>query len=355
MKIGIVGGGQLAMMAAEAAKEMGISTIVLDPNPNCPASFVAEVIQAEYDDKKAMKALLDMTDSVGYEFENIPYQTIKEFEHDYKIPQGSYPLYISQNRLREKKYANECGLKTPKFARVENLEDLKKGIDEIKMPCILKTTSGGYDGKGQYVIRSIEDISDIKIDREFILEEMIDFDLEISVIAVKGKNKVITFPIPRNIHKNGILHISKVPSGISEEIEAKAKKMAVDFMKDFYGIVAIEMFVRGNEIYFNEMAPRPHNSGHYTIEGCNVSQYSEFVKSLLDIDLTDPVIEHNVAMFNILGQDMPNVKEMIKFPCKKAIHMYNKAESRINRKMGHVTLIDCTDKDVEDFNNKFYK
>lgn len=354
MKLGIFGGGQLAMMAAQAAKTMGIETIVLDPSKDCPASSVASVIVANYDDLEACEKLCQMTDAVGYEFENIPGEIVSKLEKKYNIPQGYYPLYISQNRLREKNKALEMGLKTPKFSQVNSKEELINAINKIGLPAILKTTTGGYDGKGQYVIKDIKDIDEININREFILEEMIKFDLEISVIAVKGKDKVITFPIPRNIHKNGILHISVVPSGVKDSILEKAKNMAVDFMKDFYGIVAIEMFVKGDEVYFNEMAPRPHNSGHYTIEGCNVSQYTEFVKSVLGMPLTQPTLLQDTVMFNILGQDMANVDEMKKYK-DSFLHMYNKVDVRVNRKMGHITLINCNYDDAMKFNDKFYR
>ena len=347
--IGIIGGGQLGMMLAEEIKKLGHKSICLDPNPKCSASFVCdEVIVSKYDDLEGLKKLGDKVDVITYEFENVPSKQLKYLLDTYNIKQGIEPLFDSQNRIREKTNALKNGLKTPKFKAINSLEDLLKGIEEIKLPCVYKTTTLGYDGHGQVVIKTLDDIEKVKpfLDGEGILEEFIDYDFETSVIMVRDKKKTIVFPMGINKHKRGILDLVFVDKEL--EVFQKIKEDAIKFMAsaNYYGILCIEIFVKGNDYFFNEMAPRPHNSGHYTIEGCQTNQYKELAKFLLDMELEDPKLLSPTVMKNILGFDYENMKKLSNND-NVHIHDYYKADVRENRKMAHITFTNTTKEEYD--------
>ncbi len=354
--IGIIGGGQLGMMLAEEIHKLGAKAVCLDPNPKCSASFVCDdIVVAKYDDIEGLKKLGDMTDVITYEFENVPSAQLKFLLDTYNIPQGIQPLFDSQNRIREKENAKKHGLKTPKFKAINSLKDLNDGIKEIGIPCVYKTTTLGYDGHGQIVIKSLDDIEKVKpfLEGEGILEEFINYDFETSVILVRSKDKTITFPMGINKHKNGILDEVFVDKQLKvfEDIKEDAKK----FMESvgYYGILCIEIFVKGDKYYFNEMAPRPHNSGHYTIEGCTTNQYKELARFLLEIELEEPKLISPTVMKNILGFDYENMKKL-KNNENVHIHDYFKSEVREKRKMAHITFTNTTKEEyVEKYKNLF--
>lgn len=351
--VGIIGGGQLGMMLAEQIKILGHKSICLDPNPKCPASFVCdEVVVGKYDDLNALEELGKKCNVITYEFENIKAENLEYLYANYNIKQGIKQLFDSQNRIREKQNALNLGLNTPKFKAVRNYEELIEAVDILKMPCVYKTATLGYDGHGQVVIKTISDLEKVKpyLNQEGIVEEFIDYDFETSIIMVRSKEKIISFPMTRNIHKNGILDL--VIADKDMPVFNKIKEDAYQFMikADYYGILTIEFFVKGDNYYFNEMAPRPHNSGHYTIEGCNTNQYLELAKYLLDIPLSEPKLLHKTIMKNILGYDYNNV-EKINFP-NAYIHMYHKADVLPFRKMGHITFIDTS---LEEYKEKYSK
>ena len=351
-KIGIIGGGQLGMMLAEAAKELGASSICLDPNPTCPASFVCEdVIVSEYNDIEGLKKLGDACDVLTYEFENVPSEQLKFIRDTYDIPQGILPLFDSQNRIREKTNAKNLGLKTPKFKPIYSKRDLEEGVKDIGYPCVYKTTTLGYDGHGQVVIKAPKDLELVTpyLKGEGILEEFIDYDFETSVILIRSKEKTITFPMGNNNHKHGILDLCVVNENLA--VFDWIKQASIRFMEraKYYGILTIEFFVKGDEFYFNEMAPRPHNSGHYTIEGCNVSQYSELAKFLLGLPLETPKLKAPTIMKNILGFDYENMKKLENSD-KVHIHDYHKSDVREKRKMAHITFTDTT---LEEYEEKY--
>lgn len=353
-KIGIIGGGQLGMMLAEAAEEMGVSCICLDPNPSCPASYVCEsVIVSEYDDINGLKELGERTDVLTYEFENVPSEQLKFIRDTYNIPQGILPLFDSQNRIREKTNAKNLGLKTPKFRPIYSKRDLEDGVNDIGYPCVYKTTTLGYDGHGQVVLRNPSDLDKVTpyLKGEGILEEFIDYDFETSVILIRSKERTITFPMGINKHKNGILDLCVIKDNLP--VFDWIKQASIRFMEraKYYGILTIEFFVKGDEFYFNEMAPRPHNSGHYTIEGCNVSQYSELAKFLLGMPLEIPKLKSPTIMKNILGFDYENLKK-VKTNDNVHIHDYHKSDVRPKRKMAHVTFTDTT---LEEYELKYKK
>ncbi len=346
MRIGIIGGGQLGQMLAISAFKMGHTVTVLDPNPNCSASTHADVLVGEYKDEAKVSELCDICDVVTYEFENVPSSVV---ERD-KIPQGFKPLALSQNRNIEKQNARNAGLLVNRTFKVTDKDSLIKASKELGFPFILKTASGGYDGKGQVIVHEIEEFDILSV--ECIAEELIDFDYEISVIAVRGfDSSVVTLPVPRNVHVNNILHMSIVPNE-DEEINEIARSYASRLLteSEIFGIVAIEFFVKGRDVYFNEMAPRPHNSGHYSIEGCDYSQFDLALKAILKEELPKPKLLQPTIMVNILGQHMDNLYEVT----EGFIHDYKKGEARINRKMAHVTFLNKSEEEVTKIFNKYW-
>lgn len=350
-KIGIIGGGQLGLMLCEEAKLLGAKTIVLDPSNDAPAKAVAdEFICASFDDFEALENLCKNSDVITYEFENVRSDFLIKLENTYNIKQGFKPLFDGQDRIREKTNANNHGLKTARFYDVETLDDAKNAINELGYPCLYKTRTLGYDGHGQVLLKSDEDIKllDEYLGGPGIIEEFIKFDFEASIVMVSDGKDVINFPISRNIHKHGILDISVVPANMDKNLEKRIIESSKKFMLEcgYKGILAIEYFIKGNDFYFNEMAPRPHNSGHYTIEGCNTNQFRELDRYLLGLPLEEPKLIQNTLMKNILGQDVKDLSVYREFP-NAYIHMYGKKENRLNRKMGHITFKDM---DLEKYN-----
>jgi 5-(carboxyamino)imidazole ribonucleotide synthase len=343
-------------MLAEEIHKLGAKAICLDPNPKCSASFVCDdVVVSSYDDIEGLKKLGDASDVITYEFENVPSKQLKFLLDTYNIPQGIKPLFDSQNRIREKENAKLHGLKTPKFKAINSLEDLNKGIEEIGIPCVYKTTTLGYDGHGQVLIKSLDDIEKVKpfLSGEGILEEFIKYDFETSVIMVRSKEKTIAFPMGINKHKKGILDEVFVDKELP--IFETIKKDAIHFMEsaNYYGILCIEIFVKGNDYFFNEMAPRPHNSGHYTIEGCTTNQYRELARFLLEMPLEEPKLISPTVMKNILGFDYENMKKLNNNE-NVHIHDYFKADVREKRKMAHITFTNTTkDEYIEKYKKLF--
>ncbi len=350
-KIGIIGGGQLGMMLCEEAKLLGAKTIVLDPSKDAPAFKIAdEHICATFDDFDALEDLCKRADVITYEFENVRSDFLIKLEDKYNIKQGFKPLFDGQDRIREKTNANNHGLKTARFFDVTTKDDALNAIKELGYPCLYKTRTLGYDGHGQVLLKSEEDIKNLDpfLGGPGIIEEFIKFDYEASIVMVSDGKNVINFPVSRNIHKHGILDLSIVPAGMKKDVEDKMVNAAKKFMLDckYLGILAIEFFIKDDDFYFNEMAPRPHNSGHYTIEGCNTNQFRELDRYLLGLPLEEPKLLYPTVMKNILGQDVPDVLKYRAFP-NAYVHMYGKSEVRHNRKMGHITF---TNMDEEKYN-----
>lgn len=418
-KIGIIGGGQLGLMIAEEAHRQGALVYALDPAPDAPAFAECDGhIVAAYDDLGALEQLGDMTDVLTYEFENVPGDILRHLEGKYNIPQGIAPLFDSQDRLREKNNAKRHGLPVPDYVPLpacssdedcaevpceltdgQRREELSEAVKKVGMPCVLKTRRLGYDGHGQAVIREEKDIEKAAelLHVPCILEAFVPFDYECSVIMVRDGQKTIHFPIGRNIHRGGILDLCIVPAGTlyvagnqSNPEQTPLCGRIVDacekFMEgcDYKGILAIELFIKGNDFVFNEMAPRPHNSGHYTIEGCTSSQYTELCHFLLGKTLEQPELVAPTVMKNILGQDLATTWKIIdtahaehwqnpaavpvsntakggKAYCGEAgkgvfVHIYGKTESRPKRKMAHITYVPMTQELFEkNWESKFVK
>ena len=345
--IGIIGGGQLGQMLTFAAKQAGMRVVILDPNPDCSAAQAADSsIVAEYSDKKAIEELARRSDVLTYEFENVDLEALEDVSDKVLIPQGTELLRITKDRLREKTFLKEHGLQVAPFAAVSCKEDLVSAIEEIGYPSVLKTCEGGYDGKSQLVLHTREDLKhadELLEQGRCILEGWVEFSMECSVMVARNMDGAISvFPVSENIHRNQILHESIVPARMSEELQSNAKKMAEKIADslNLCGILGVEMFVGADgRLYVNELAPRPHNSGHYSIEACNFSQFAVHNRAICNwpmpkIDLLSPVV-----MVNILGQHVDGCRKLVLKKPQWHFHDYGKGEIRIDRKMGHVTIL----------------
>lgn len=345
--IGIIGGGQLGQMLTFAAKQAGMRVVILDPNPDCSAAQAADSsIVAEYSDKKAIEELARRSDVLTYEFENVDLEALEDVSDKVLIPQGTELLRITKDRLREKTFLKEHGLQVAPFAAVSCKEDLVSAIEEIGYPSVLKTCEGGYDGKSQLVLHTREDLKnadELLEQGRCILEGWVEFSMECSVMVARNMDGAISvFPVSENIHRNQILHESIVPARMGGELQSNAKKMAEKIADslNLCGILGVEMFVgTDGRLYVNELAPRPHNSGHYSIEACNFSQFAVHNRAICNwpmpkIDLLSPVV-----MVNILGQHVDGCRKLVLKKPQWHFHDYGKGEIRIDRKMGHVTIL----------------
>lgn len=345
--IGIIGGGQLGQMLTFAAKQAGMRVVILDPDPDCSAAQAADSsIVAEYSDKKAIEELARRSDVLTYEFENVDLEALEDVSDKVLIPQGTELLRITKDRLREKTFLKEHGLQVAPFAAVSCKKDLVSAIEEIGYPSVLKTCEGGYDGKSQLVLHTREDLKnadELLEQGRCILEGWVEFSMECSVMVARNMDGAISvFPVSENIHRNQILHESIVPARMSGELQSNAKKMAEKIADslNLCGILGVEMFVGSDgRLYVNELAPRPHNSGHYSIEACNFSQFAVHNRAICNwpmpkIDLRSPVV-----MVNILGQHVDGCRKLVLKKPQWHFHDYGKGEIRIDRKMGHVTIL----------------
>lgn len=322
------------MMMAEEAKLLGHTILSLDPNPSCSITKFSDChIAKDYNDEEALEYMNEACDVITYEFENVDLNILQNYVN--KIPQKLKALEISRDRIKEKTYANNLGIKTPKYKAVQTVND-------IFFPSIIKTTTGGYDGKGQYKIVEKSDIDQVdKIGTiQYICEELIEFDYEISVVATRDSSGIISFlPIPRNVHKNGILHTSIVDNSIEKEIQDKALDYTTKIINDldYIGTLAVEYFVTGKDVIFNEFAPRPHNSGHYSMDGCNVSQFKNHILAITGENVIQSRLLHNTVMINVLGQNNNYYKSSMKIENSKN-HDYFKNSDKVNRKIGHINI-----------------
>lgn len=344
--IGIIGGGQLGQMLASSAVEMGYRVVVLEPGADCPASRVAEQIVANYDDVDAMRELAERCDVITYEFENVSASTLAAARGLTWIPQGTAALEICQERLAEKAFLQRAGVPIAPFAAVSGADELDAAVARVGLPAVLKTIRGGYDGKGQVVLRTEADLPagrQLASSAECVLEAWIDFALEASVIVGGNpQGEYVCFPAAENIHVNNILHQSIVPARVSDAVASRAEELALRIAREIglVGVMGVEMFVTADgELYVNELAPRPHNSGHYTIEACSQSQFDLHIRAVCGLPLTAPHLLSPAVMVNVLGQHVPGVLAAMRERPDWSVHLYGKAEAKHDRKMGHVTLL----------------
>lgn len=347
--IGILGGGQLGRMIAMAAAKFGYRCHVFCPDERSPAFHVAhEVTVAPYDDTEALEKFAGSVDVATYEFENVPADTAKLVASITSLRPGVRALEITQDRLLEKDFLNESGVKTAPYKAFETAEEFETAFAEIGRPAVAKTRRFGYDGKGQFMVKSrrdVEAVLEVTKGAPAILEGFIKFDREISVIVARSPSgDVAAFPVSENVHTNHILDTTTIPAEIGDTLEAKAKVLATKAANalEYVGVMAVEMFVNdaAGEIVVNEIAPRVHNSGHWTIEGAKTSQFEQHVRAICDLPLGQADALGKVLMRNLLGKDILDAEQYLADP-KAHYHHYGKQDPRDGRKMGHVTWVDA--------------
>lgn len=349
--IGVIGGGQLGRMFALDAKRMGYHVVTLDPQEHSPTGQVAdEQIIAQYHDLAAVERLGKMTDVVTYEFENIAIESVEYLEnHGYRVTPSSDVLRITQDRLLEKTFVRRCGVATANFAEVARIKDVARAAEEIGFPAILKTTRGGYDGKGQWRVQSLEEAEAAFAAAKgatLIWESFVPFVRELSVVATRNsRDQVITYFPGENVHDAGILAITMVPARVSNEVSARAAEIATTIGRGLgiVGTYCVEFFITADdELLVNEIAPRPHNSGHYTIDVTQCSQYEQHVRAICELPLAQPRLFSSAIMMNILGtgtgDHLYGVDDLLLDPCI-VLHMYGKRHAVDRRKMGHFTML----------------
>ncbi|MBI1622528.1 5-(carboxyamino)imidazole ribonucleotide synthase [Aquamicrobium zhengzhouense] len=346
--IGIVGGGQLGRMLSMAAARLGYRTIVLEPQENCPAAQTAnELLVAPYDDPAALAALASECAVVTYEFENVPVAAASALNEKVQVSPPPRALEAAQDRVTEKTGLNDMGIATARFVQVDSDEDLIAGLAKFDGSGVLKTRRLGYDGKGQRVFRNAvaddaRGVYEAMGSVPLILEALVPFEREISVIAARGKDgEVVCYDPAENVHRNGILHISTVPASISDSTAEAARRMASSILEglDYVGVIGVELFVLADgTVLVNEIAPRVHNSGHWTEAACAISQFEQHIRAVAGLRLGDPRRHSDCVMENLIGDDILRTAELLAEP-DLILHLYGKAEARPGRKMGHFTRI----------------
>lgn len=345
--IGIIGGGQLGRMMALAAKAQGFRIAVLDPTEDSPCGQVADYkIVSHFDDMAAIWELAKVSDVITYEFENIDAHCLAWLCENSYVPQGQEVLQITQNRISEKEAIRKAGVEVAPYAVIETLKDLYERIEEIGYPAVLKTAKGGYDGKGQLVIHSEKDLHKgpkLLLQGICVLEQWIRFEKEISVIMARNPDgEIAVFPVAENIHRDNILHETIAPARIDENVKGKAIECARKIAEslDLVGTLAVEMFLtEDGRIYINELAPRPHNSGHFTIEACETSQFEQHIRAVCNWPLSSVELLKPAVMVNILGEHVEKVVDRIQSYPNWKLHLYGKHEAKAKRKMGHLTVL----------------
>ncbi|MFZ3591198.1 5-(carboxyamino)imidazole ribonucleotide synthase [Bacillus sp. DJP31] len=344
--IGIVGGGQLGRMMAISAKEMGYRIAVLEPTPDSPCGQIADIeIIGAYHDQSAIEKLAVVSDVITYEFENIDHTALTWLEENTYLPQGAELIRVTQDRETEKDKISSLGVPVAPYQIVKSEKELEDAIESIGLPCVVKTCLGGYDGKGQVVIKKLGDKEkafNLLISGKCIVEGWVPFDKEVSIIIARSpKGEIQCLPMAENIHIENILHQSIVPARVSREACDKAYEVAKTIADGvgLIGTLAVEMFLVGDEVYVNELAPRPHNSGHYSIEACVTSQFEQHIRAICNLPLGETMLLTPAIMVNLLGEHVELALEHIEVLEGSKIHLYGKKEAKIKRKMGHITFI----------------
>ena len=340
--IGILGGGQLGRMLSLAAARLGLKCHIFEPGADCPASFVsAMTTTAAYEDKDALEAFARSVDVVTYEFENVPDTALDVIEKFVAVRPNRRSLSTSQDRLTEKEFLNSIGLRVAPFAPVSSQEDLLKAVDQIGLPAILKTRRLGYDGKGQVRIKAPSDASDA-FERvgavPAVLEGFVDFSKEISVIGSRSlSGDVACFDPGENVHVDGILDTTTVPAEISKSLMSDAVLLTGKILSelDYVGVIGVELFVTQSGLVVNEIAPRVHNSGHWTQNACVVDQFEQHIRAIAGWSLSDASRHSNAVMKNLIGEEVEAWKEV----AQDGLHLYAKSETKPGRKMGHINRI----------------
>lgn len=346
--IGIIGGGQLGRMLAMAAARLGYQTIILEPQADCPAAQVAtRQIVAAYDDAQALEELARDCAVVTYEFENVPVGAAVSLAHKVAVYPPARALEVAQDRLVEKTTLNAMGIATADFVAVDSDADLAAGLETFGGNGVLKTRRLGYDGKGQRLFRDAKPSDAAGVHASMgnvplILEAFVPFEREVSVIAARGMDgSVVAYDPAENVHLQGILHTSTVPATASAETlaQARAAASAIAAGLDYVGVIGVEFFVLSDgSIVTNEIAPRVHNSGHWTEAACAVSQFEQHIRAVAGLPLGNPRRHSDCVMENLIGDDIARVASLMAEP-DLVMHLYGKAEARAGRKMGHFTRL----------------
>ena len=343
--IGILGGGQLGRMLSVAAARLGFRTHVFEPGANPPAGHVADqVTTASYDDAAALARFANAVDVITYEFENIPTEALDLLEAHRPIRPGREALRVRQDRLTEKTFLQALGLKTAPFADITDAASLESALDTIGAPSILKTRRFGYDGKGQARIRERADAGSALEDMAgapAILEGFVNFSHEVSVIAARGLDgEVACFDPGENVHRDGILHTTTIPARLSAGQRMDAVLLSANILNalEYVGVMGVELFVTPEGLIVNEIAPRVHNSGHWTQNGCAVDQFEQHIRAVAGWQLGDGQRYCDVVMENLIGADVDRIPELAR-ESDCAIHLYGKSETKPGRKMGHVNRV----------------
>ncbi|MCY7509594.1 5-(carboxyamino)imidazole ribonucleotide synthase [Bacillus safensis] len=345
--IGIIGGGQLGRYMAVSAKQMGYRAAVLDPVAQSPCGQVADKeITAAYSDLEAIRKLAEISDVVTYEFENIDYDALNQLKEEAYLPQGSDLLLLTQNRETEKKGIVDAGCEVAPYRIIHDEKELEAAVDVLGLPAVLKTCRGGYDGKGQYVIKEKEQLQEaaaLLTHGTCILESWVPFQMELSVIVTRSVHgEIAVFPVAENIHKHNILFQSIVPARVENRIQEKAKELATTLAEKLglVGTLAVELFLTNDgKLLVNELAPRPHNSGHYTLDLCETSQFEQHVRAICGLPLGGTALLSEGMMVNLLGDEVDIPKEHPELLKEAKLYLYGKHEVKAGRKMGHMTFM----------------
>ena len=347
--IGILGGGQLGRMLAMAAARLGLRCQVFSPDPDSPAfDVVLNATCAEYADVEALELFANDVDVITYEFENVPAASAMILAARRPVLPDRKILETTQDRLAEKDFVTRRGIGTADYADVSSAAALRTAISRIGLPAVLKTRRFGYDGKGQAIIRNGDDpdlVWENLATRSAILEAFIPFEREISVIAARGADRQVEcFDVTENEHSDHILKISRAPAAISDTLAAQARGIAerIAHALNYVGVLAVEMFVvpgdGGPKVLVNEIAPRVHNSGHWTLDGASISQFEQHIRAIAGWPLGKPVRHGPVTMTNLIGDDIKDYEQWLTVP-GATVHLYGKGPPRPGRKMGHVTQV----------------
>ena len=362
--LGIIGGGQLGMMITEAAQNLEevSKIIVLDPTENCPAAKVgAEQIIADFKDEDAIKKLSELSDIITYEIESGNSDVLKKLEAHTEINPSPDTLRIIQDKLLQKQFLKEHDIAVAEFVKIENKNELIDVIDKMGLPVLLKTRRDAYDGRGNYKINSkseIDDALDLFTGKPLMVEKFVKFEKEVSVIAARNtKGEIATYPVVENIHENNILRTTIAPGRVSENVRKQAEKIAEKTMEVLHGagVFGIEMFVTpDDEILINEIAPRVHNSGHHTLQSCDTSQFEQHLRAILGMELGNSSIKTPTIMYNILGPKTFKGEYNILFKKEDNVYlkMYGKLESKPQRKIGHINIVDVENKGMDELFNQ---
>ncbi|KIZ46277.1 MULTISPECIES: 5-(carboxyamino)imidazole ribonucleotide synthase [Rhodopseudomonas] len=347
--IGILGGGQLGRMLALAAARLGLKCHVFSPDPDSPAFDVVQYATcAEYADVEALELFAAEVDVITYEFENVPSSAVMLLAARRPVLPDRGILATTQDRLAEKDFVSQLGIGTAAYADVTSSQDLRAAIAKIGLPAVIKTRRFGYDGKGQAIIRDGADLDAVWNDlatRAAILEAFVPFEREISVIAARGADgQVVCFDVTENEHQQHILKVSRVPAAIPEALAEKARGIAETIAKalDYVGVLAVELFVvpgsDGPTLLVNEIAPRVHNSGHWTLDGASISQFEQHIRAIAGWPLANPLRHGDVTMTNLIGDEISDYERWLTIP-GASVHLYGKRTAQQGRKMGHVTEV----------------